>query len=92
MPPTFAICHAYGSHFFEVIFTAAQATPASTQDNSSQVRLRTAVAQVAKENISTVVHIKTKQQKEVVNPFFPFENDSFFRYCFDDHRELRKIE
>ena len=64
--------------FLEVIFTAALATPASTQDDFSQAGLRTAVEKVAKENISAVVHIETMQRKEVVNPFFPFENDFFF--------------
>jgi len=46
------------------------------------IDLSTAISKVAKGNIPAVVHIDVIQRKEVVNPFYPFENDPFFRYFF----------
>jgi serine protease Do len=37
---------------------------------------------VAKQTIPAVVHIEVTERQEVPNPFFPFENDPFFRHFF----------
>ncbi|MBW2023410.1 MAG: DegQ family serine endoprotease [Deltaproteobacteria bacterium] len=52
----------------------------------------TAISKVAKGNIPAVVHIDVIQRKEVVNPFYPFENDPFFRYFFGGPQMPRKFK
>jgi serine protease Do len=54
--------------------------------------LSTAIVQVAKQNIPAVVHIDVMERREVVNPFFPFENDPFFRHFFGDSKVPRKFQ
>lgn len=44
--------------------------------------LRTAITQVAKRAIPAVVHIEVSEKQEVANPFFPFQEDPFFRHFF----------
>ena len=56
------------------------------------IDLSTAISKVAKENIPAVVHIDVIQRKEVVNPFYPFENDPFFRYFFGGPQMPRKFK
>ena len=46
------------------------------------IDLSQAITKVAKENIPAVVHIDVIQRREVINPFYPFENDPFFRFFF----------
>ena len=63
------------------------------------VDLATAIVQVAKQNIPAVVHIDVIERQDVSNPFFPFEDDPFFRYFFGNNqrgpkkfqRELRGL-
>jgi len=45
----------------------------------ASIDLSTAIIQVAKQNIPTVVHIEVTERQEVVNPLLPFESDPFFR-------------
>jgi len=56
------------------------------------IDLSTAISKVAKGNIPAVVHIDVIQRKEVVNPFYPFENDPFFRYFFGGPQMPRKFK
>lgn len=58
----------------------------------SVIDLSTAISQVAKKNIPAVVHIDVIQRREVVNPFFPFENDPFFRFFFGGPQMPRKFK
>jgi serine protease Do len=67
--------------------------PASGEsETKGNVDLATAISRVAKQNIPAVVHIEVTQRKEVVNPFFPFENDPFFRFFFDVPRMPKKFK
>ncbi|MGD0231093.1 MAG: trypsin-like peptidase domain-containing protein [Syntrophorhabdales bacterium] len=56
------------------------------------VDLSTAIVQVAKQNIPAVVHIGVIERQEIANPFFPFENDPFFRYFFGNSKSPRKFQ
>lgn len=47
------------------------------------VDLSVAIIQVAKMTIPAVVHIEITERQEVPNPFFPFQNDPFFRRFFN---------
>ena len=58
--------------------------------------LRTAIIQVAQHTIPAVVHIEVTERQTAPNPFFPFENDPFFRFFFPDiprkyKREIKGI-
>jgi len=46
------------------------------------VDLTTAIVKVAKETIPAVVYIEVTENREVKNPFGPFQNDPFFRRFF----------
>ncbi len=66
--------------------------PVAAQAKSIDINLSTVISKVAKENIPAVVHIDIVQRKEVLNPFYPFENDPFFRYFFGAPKMPRKFK
>ncbi len=47
------------------------------------VDLSTAIIEIAQKTIPAVVHIEVTERQEVVNPFFPFQSDPFFRRFFN---------
>ena len=53
--------------------------------------LSTAIVQVAKRSIPSVVHIEVTGTQEVSGQAFPFENDPFFRYFFGTPKAPRKF-
>jgi Do/DeqQ family serine protease len=57
--------------------------PAMAAEAKEPVNLITAIRQVAKETIPAVAHIEVTQHQEIANPFFPSNNDPFFRFFFD---------
>ena len=66
--------------------------PFPTYGKSIEVNLSTAISKVAKDNIPAVVHIDVIQRQEFLNPFYPFENDPFFRYFFGTPKMPRKFK
>jgi serine protease Do len=56
------------------------------------VDLTTVIARIAKETIPAVAHIDVVQSKEVIAPFFPFEDDPFFQYFFNAPGFRRKAK
>lgn len=56
------------------------------------VDLVTAIEQVAKETIPSVVHIEVTERQEIANPLFPFENDPFFQYFFGHPKMPKKFQ
>jgi serine protease Do len=68
--------------FMIVILLLAISAQAMARGNL-EPDLKTAVIQVAKNNIPAVVNIEVTQRQEVTMPFLPFPNDPFFRYFFD---------
>jgi serine protease Do len=53
---------------------------------------KTAIAQVARENIPAVVHINVTQQREISNPMLPFGNDPFFHFFFNGPQPPQKFK
>jgi serine protease Do len=53
---------------------------------------KTAIAQVARENIPAVVHIDVTQRREISNPIMPFSNDPFFHFFFNGPQMPRKFK
>ena len=56
------------------------------------VDLSTAIIDVAKKNLPSVVYVEVTGTQEVTNPFLPFENDPFFRRFFGNPRTPRKFK
>ncbi len=64
----------------------------AAERTKGSIDLATAIIQVAKENIPAVVHIEVTERQEVMNPWWPYENDPFFRRFFDMPRMPRKFK
>ncbi|MEJ2155748.1 MAG: Do family serine endopeptidase [Desulfobacteraceae bacterium] len=58
----------------------------------SAFSLKTAIAQVARQNIPAVVHIDVVQRREISNPMTPFGNDPFFHFFFNGPQMPRKFK
>jgi serine protease Do len=56
------------------------------------VDLSTAMVQVAKQNLPSVVYIEVTESREVENPFFSFEKNPFFRRFFGIPKMPRKFK
>lgn len=54
--------------------------------------LTTAIVDVAKNTIPSVVHIEVTERQEVSNPMLPFENDPFFRKFFGIPKMPKKFK
>ena len=76
--------------------TIETAAPSAVQNPAQTpmtgVSLKTAIAQVARQNIPAVVHIDVTQQQEILNPMLPFNNDPFFRFFFNNPQMPRKFK
>ena len=57
----------------------------------SALTWRSAVAQVAHENIPAVVHIDVTQRREIANPMLPFGNEPFFHFFFNGPQAPQKF-
>jgi serine protease Do len=64
----------------------------SGNHHSPEFSLRTAIAQVARQNIPAVVHIDVVQRREISNPMMPFRNDPFFHFFFNGPQMPRKFK
>ena len=56
------------------------------------VNLVTAIEDVAKKAIPSVVHIEVTEKQTVTNPLLPFQNDPFFQYFFGNQKMPKKFE
>jgi serine protease Do len=75
------------------MLTVSQLNPVLAAEKAkTSVDLSTAIIQVAKQNIPTVVHIEVTERQEVVNPLLPFESDPFFRRFFDIPKMPKKFK
>jgi serine protease Do len=61
-------------------------------ERTKPVDLSTAIIQVAKQNLPKVVYIEVTESREVANPFWPFENDPFFKRFFGAPKMPRKFK
>ncbi len=73
-----------------ILFGTATLTPAWSAQKP--IDLRTAIIEVAKQNLSKVVYIEVTESREVTNPLMPFENDPFFRHFFGGPKMPRKFK
>jgi serine protease Do len=56
------------------------------------VNLVTAIQDVAKRAVPTVVHVEVTEKQTVTNPLLPFQNDPFFQYFFGNPRMPKQFE
>ena len=82
--------HADGPAVEQSPGTTAPMAAVGTQ--APEFSLRTAIAQVARQNIPAVVHIDVVQRREISNPMMPFGNDPFFHFFFNGPRMPRKFK
>lgn len=80
-----------GSHKIESLASRSPAIQTSDKPIRS-VALTTAIIQVAKQNLPSVVYIEVTESQEVENPFFSFENNPFFRRFFGIPKMPRKFK
>ena len=75
----------------KVTFAATkQESGTNKRANDSGIDLTTAIIQVAKAKIPTVVHITVTERQEVANPLLPFESNPFFRRYFNLPKKMPK--
>jgi len=72
--------------------TSQKATSETMAPANSPFNLKTAIAEVAKENIPAVVHIDVTQRREISNPLLPFNDDPFFHFFFNNPQMPRKFK
>jgi len=71
-----------------LVISMAGVVPASA--GPYDVNLVTAIQDVAKKAIPSVVHIEVTEKQSVVNPLLPFQNDPFFQYFFGNPGKMPK--
>lgn len=76
---------------FLVIWISFQWVSAQAVEKKS-IDLSTAIVEVAKKNLPSVVYIEVTESREVVNPLLPFESDPFFRRFFNIPKMPRKFK
>jgi serine protease Do len=64
----------------------------AAEKTKTSVDLSTAIIEVAKRNIPSVVHIEITERQEVANPLLPFESDPFLRRFFDIPKMPKKFK
>jgi serine protease Do len=73
----------FGIFVLGMLLMLIQSAPTQAAEKMKAVDLSTAIIEVAKRNIPSVVHIEVTERQEVANPLLPFESDPFFRRFFD---------
>ena len=82
--------------FFRIIFaliiTITMGSGLFVRPTGAELNLSTAIVEVAKKAMPSVVHIEVTQRQEVAVPLLPFQNAPFFRYFFEQPGMPRKFE
>jgi len=79
--------------FFTILLSGMVLVPGQAAEKTkTSVDLSTAIIEVAKRNIPSVVHIEITERQEVANPLLPFESDPFFRRFFDIPKMPKKFK
>jgi len=78
----------FASIMVVVLVSAAVTARAAVSD----VNLVTAIQDVARRVIPSVVHIEVTEKRSVTNPLLPFQNDPFFQYFFGNPRMPKNFE
>ncbi len=75
-----------------MILASLPSMPVRAAERTKPVDLSTAIIQVAKQNLPSVVYIEVTESREVTNPFLPFQNDPFFRRFFGAPKMPKKFK
>ena len=75
-----------------MISTSLQPMPVQAAEKAKPIDLSTAIIQVAKQNLPSVVYVEVTESREVTNPFLPFQNDPFFRRFFGAPKMPKKFK
>jgi len=75
-----------------MISTSLQPMPVQAAEKTKPIDLSTAIIQVAKQNLPSVVYVEVTESREVTNPFLPFQNDPFFRRFFGAPKMPKKFK
>ncbi len=59
---------------------------------AQDVNLVTAIQDVAKKAIPSVVHVEVREKQSVTNPLLPFQDDPFFKYFFGNPKMPKNFE
>ena len=79
--------------FFTILLSGMVLVPGQAAEKTkTSVDLSTAIIEVAKRNIPSVVHIEITERQEVANPLLPFESDPFLRRFFDIPKMPKKFK
>ena len=82
----------FGIFVLGMLLMLIQSAPTQAAEKMKAVDLSTAIIEVAKRNIPSVVHIEVTERQEVENPLLPFESDPFFRRFFDIPKMPKKFK
>lgn len=63
-----------------------------TVSAGAEVNLVTAIQDVAKRTIPSVVHVEVSEKQEIADPLTPFQNDPFFKHFFRNPKMPKKSE
>ncbi len=77
---------------FGVLFLSLAVSSALAAEKMKSFDLSTAIVQVAKQAIPSVVHIGVTESREVANPFLPFADDPLFRRFFNVPQMPKKFK
>ena len=75
-----------------MILLSFESISAEAAERAKPIDLSTAIIQVAKQNLPTVVYIEVTESREVANPFLPFESDPYFRRFFGNPKMPKKFK
>lgn len=83
--------------FFAAVFLLGtilliQSAPACAAEKAKPIDLTTAIVEVAKQTIPSVVHIEVTESQEVANPLLPFSTDPLFRRFFNIPQMPKKFK
>jgi len=88
--PVFSGC--FKGFLLGMILILFSSVPALAAEKTKPVDLSTAIIQIAKQSIPSVVAIEVTERRVVENPFGGFEQDPFFRRFFNVPKMPRKFK
>ncbi len=77
---------------FSTIVAVVLMSAMATVSAASRDELITAIQDVAKRAVPSVVHVEATERQSVTNPLLPFQNDPFFQHFFGNSRMPHELE
>jgi serine protease Do len=78
--------------FIRIVLISLLASGVCANSAGADVNLVTAIQDVAKKAIPSVVHVEVTEKQQVSNPLMPFQNDPFFKYFFGNPKMPKNFE